>query len=82
MSRLWRLRAEGHGFSAEVEAANVLVATGAFTNQNKVLPAGRRLALHAFMEPNLLFEVGDGQLERLRRLPPVVTVDPEDTGDS
>jgi sarcosine oxidase len=78
---LWRLRVGAGGSTRQIRAARVLVATGAFTNHNTVLPTGRELALHAFTEPNLLFEVGDDQLDRLRLLPPVVTVDPEDTGD-
>lgn len=82
VSGLWRLQVEGEGGSRRISAARVLVATGAFTNHNNVLPAGRELALHAFTEPNLLFEIGDSQLERLRCLPPVVTVDPEDTGNA
>jgi sarcosine oxidase len=81
-SRSWRLHVEGDGGSMQIGAEKVLVATGAFTNHNGVLPADRKLALHAFTEPNLLFEVGDGQLDRLRRLPTLVTVDPEDTGDA
>lgn len=77
---LWRLQVEGDGCSIQIGAEKVLVATGALTNHNNVLPADRKLALYVFTEPNLLFEVGDAQLERLRRLPAVVTVDPEDSG--
>jgi sarcosine oxidase len=78
----WRLLVEDAGGRFEVGAERVLVATGALTNQNDVLPAGRRLALHVFTEPNLLFEVRDDQLERFRHLPPVVTIDPEDSGNA
>jgi sarcosine oxidase len=82
-SGLWCLRLQGDdGGSGDIRAERILVATGAFTNQNKVLPEGHRLALHAFSEPNLLFEIGDDQLGRLQHLPPVVTVDPEDSGDA
>jgi sarcosine oxidase len=80
-SGTWRLEVHDGGSSSTVRARRVLVATGAFTNHNNVLPDGQRLALHPFSEPNLLFEVGAGQLESLRQLPPVVTVDPDDTGD-
>jgi sarcosine oxidase len=77
----WRLQASGLDGEHEAWAEKVLVATGAFTNHNGVLPADLELALHAFTEPNLLFEVPDAQLPELRRLPPVVSVDPEDTGE-
>jgi len=81
-SGLWRLQVDRDGSGMELEAEKVLVATGAFTNHNNILPGDHKLALHAFMEPNLLFEVGERQLDRLRWLPAVVTVDPEDTGDA
>jgi sarcosine oxidase len=77
----WRLLVEDAGGRFEVGAERVLVATGAMTNQSDVLPEGRRLALHVFTEPNLLFEVRDDQLERFRHLPPVVTIDPDDSGN-
>ncbi|MEU6411117.1 FAD-dependent oxidoreductase [Microbispora sp. NPDC046933] len=80
-SGLWRLRVAGDGGDRQIRAEKVLIATGALTNHNNVLPAGCELALYAFTEPNLLFEVGDHQLDRLRHLPALVTVDPEDTGD-
>jgi sarcosine oxidase len=79
---LWRLQVEGAGGRTEVTAEKILIATGAFTNHNNVLPGGHQLALRAFTEPNLLFEVAGEQLDRLRRLPAIVTVDPEDTGDA
>lgn len=81
-SGLWRLQVAHGGSATELRAKRVLVATGAVTNHNNVLPVDRKLALHVFSEPNLLFEIGARQLDRLRRLPPVVTVDPEDTGDA
>ncbi|MFG3107075.1 NAD(P)/FAD-dependent oxidoreductase [Streptomyces tendae] len=77
----WLLDVREQGRATRVAADRVLVATGAFTNHNRVLPGADRLALRTFAEPNLLFEVADSQVERLRDLPPVVTVDPEDTGD-
>ncbi|MFI0796862.1 NAD(P)/FAD-dependent oxidoreductase [Micromonospora rubida] len=80
-SGLWHLKVQADGQTRQIRAEKVLIATGAFTNENNVLPAGHRLALHAFTEPNLLFEVADGQLDQMRHLPTVVTVDPEDTGD-
>lgn len=79
---VWRLRTERAGSFGEIAAERILVATGAFTNHNGVLPGDFKLALYPFMEPNLLFEVGDRQLGRLCRLPPVVIVDPNDTGDA
>ncbi|MFI7207920.1 FAD-binding oxidoreductase [Micromonospora aurantiaca] len=75
----WRL---GIDDGTVVHTQQVLLATGAFTNHNNVLPGGRRLAIHAFTEPNLLFEVDGDQLDRMRSLPTVVTVDPADTGDA
>lgn len=78
---LWRLRADGADGTKEIAAERVLIATGAFSNHNGVLPGGLQLALRAFTEPNLLFEIAPDRLDSLRRLPTVVTVDPEDTGD-
>jgi len=79
---LWRLQLGGPGQTGEISAQKVLVATGALTNYNSVLPANVQLALHAFTEPNLLLEVVGEQLARLNRLPTVVTVDPLDSGNA
>ncbi|MGC0327275.1 sarcosine oxidase [Streptomyces sp. SAI-170] len=80
---LWRLRVAGtQGGGLEVGAEKVLIATGALINHSKALPAGcRELGLQVFTEPNLLFEVEGNQIERLRDLPTVVTVDPTDSGN-
>ncbi|WP_066582748.1 NAD(P)/FAD-dependent oxidoreductase [Cellulomonas timonensis] len=78
----WVLDVRGDGVDETVNAQRLLVATGAFTNVAGVLPGGRRLALHAFTEPNLLYELGEEQLGALRTLPTVVTVDPEDVGEA
>ena len=77
----WRVLVERGGVRMEVAAARLLVATGALTNHNKVLPEGRELALHVFTEPNLLLRVPDEQLELFEDLPPVVTIDPDDSGN-
>lgn len=77
----WRLLVDEAGRRFEVTARRILVATGALTNQNEVLPPGLRLALHVFTEPNLLFQVRDEQLEQFRYLPTVVTIDPDDSGN-
>ncbi|ASU81601.1 FAD-dependent oxidoreductase [Nocardiopsis gilva YIM 90087] len=81
-SGVWRLHIEGDSGRRQIRAERVLVATGAVTSHNNVLPEGSRLALHAFTEPNLLFEVSGTQLKRFQSLPTVVTVDPEETGDA
>ncbi|MFJ3775501.1 NAD(P)/FAD-dependent oxidoreductase [Streptomyces sp. NPDC090075] len=78
----WLLRATtAAGTAVRAQAEQVVVATGALANRSGALSAGHRLDLHAFTEPNLLFEVGAGQWERLRALPTVVVVDPEDRGN-
>ncbi|MFD5325216.1 NAD(P)/FAD-dependent oxidoreductase [Streptomyces sp. NPDC127092] len=64
-----------------VEAGKVLLATGSLANHTGALPAGHALDLRTFTEPNLLFEVDEDGLDRLRCLPTVVTIDPEDTGN-
>ncbi|MFG2963291.1 NAD(P)/FAD-dependent oxidoreductase [Streptomyces sp. NPDC048288] len=69
------------GTAVHARAEQVVVATGALANQSGALPTGVRLDLHAYTEPNLLFEVPAGQLERFRDLPTVVVVDPEDRGN-
>ncbi|WP_327116564.1 FAD-dependent oxidoreductase [Nocardia sp. NBC_01730] len=78
----WLLTLDGPRGQFEVSAEKVLVAAGTFTNHNGVLPDGHRLAMRAYAEPNLLFEVGEAQREELGALPPIVTVDPADTGNA
>ncbi|MFF8380488.1 NAD(P)/FAD-dependent oxidoreductase [Streptomyces sp. NPDC015661] len=80
-SGAWILHAESDGTEFTVEAEKVLVASGALVNRTGALPAGRELDVQAYTEPNLLLEVDEGQLERLRSLPTVVVVDPEDAGN-
>jgi sarcosine oxidase len=82
VSRLWRLGLRTPDGGDEVLAERVVVAAGAFTNVNNVLPGGQRLAMHAFGEPNLLYEISADQLDRFAELPSVVTVDPADNGDA
>ncbi|MFJ8489013.1 NAD(P)/FAD-dependent oxidoreductase [Streptomyces sp. NPDC094038] len=78
----WLLRGTAlDGGTIQARAEQVVVTTGALANRSGALPAGHRLDLHAFTEPNLLFEVPAGQSERLRDLPTVVVVDPEDRGN-
>lgn len=77
----WRLRVQDGEQTHEIRAERVLVATGALTNYNNVLPEGHQLDISAFTEPNLLFEVDKTQLSQFEALPTVVTVDPEDTGN-
>lgn len=78
----WRLLVERAGQRFEIGAERVLVASGAMTNQNNVLPADRELAMHVFTEPNLLLQVDHEQLVTFQDLPPVVTIDPDDAGNS
>lgn len=77
----WRIKVN-KGDRAEVNAQQVLLATGALTNHLNLLPpSAAPLALHVFEEPNLLLEVSSAQLPELRQLAPVVTVDPADNGN-
>jgi sarcosine oxidase len=78
----WRLLVTQDGQQVEIGAERVLVASGAMTNQNGVLPGDRRLAVHVFSEPNLLFQVDPEQLPLFADLPPLVTIDPDDAGNS
>lgn len=78
----WRLSVKRGGQHVEIGAERVLIAAGAMTNQNGVLPAGRTLAVHVFSEPNMLFQVDPEQLALFQELPPVVTIDPDDAGNS
>ncbi len=78
----WRLVVRQDGQHVEIGAERVLIASGAMTNQNGVLPAGRKLAVHVFSEPNMLFQVDHEQLALFADLPPVVTIDPDDAGNS
>jgi sarcosine oxidase len=79
-SKTRRLRVQQNGREAEIRARRVLIAAGAFTNHNGLLPPESRLAMHTFTEPNLLLELDARDAERLQSMPPVITVDPEDTG--
>ncbi|PKV90166.1 FAD-binding oxidoreductase [Streptomyces sp. TLI_146] len=78
---LWHLQGRGADGTFELCAEKVLLATGSLINHTGALPAGQQLALHAFTEPNLLAEVPADQLDHLRDLPTIVTIDPEDTGN-
>jgi sarcosine oxidase len=78
----WLVRAVAGERAIEVGADQLVIATGAMANLSGALPPGLELDLHVFAEPNLLFEIGEEQLERLRGLPSVVTVDPEDSGNN
>ncbi|MEO6701174.1 MAG: FAD-binding oxidoreductase [Jatrophihabitantaceae bacterium] len=78
----WRLLVKRGDQHFEVRAQRVLIASGALTNQNDLLPAGHRLAVHIFSEPNLLFQVDPEQLPQFQDLPTVVTIDPDDTGNA
>lgn len=80
--RRWRLRLDDDHGRREVIAEKVLVAAGAFTNHNNLLPGTEQLAMQAYAEPNLLMRVDHAQRTALAGLPPVVTVDPADTGDA
>lgn len=81
LSTLWQLSISQRGQSNEIFAKQVLIAAGAFVNHNGILPNGHQLALHAFTEPNLLFEVQEEDLESLKKMPTMITVDPEDVGN-
>ncbi len=80
-SDLWQLHISEDGKSNEIYAKKILIAAGAFINHNALLPNGYHLALHAFTEPNLLFEVEQENLESFKKMPTTITVDPEDTGN-
>lgn len=80
-SGLWVVGIREGERSFEVRAEKTLVATGAFTNHNDVLPENCWLEMYAFSEPNVLYEVREADLPSMEGLPAVVVVDPEDTGD-
>ncbi|MGW0394388.1 NAD(P)/FAD-dependent oxidoreductase [Streptomyces sp. NPDC003042] len=81
MAGLWRIHGTAQDGAFELQARKVLIASGSLINHSDALPAGYRLDLHVFTEPNLLLEVGGDQLRRLSGLPTVVTVDPADSGN-
>jgi len=81
-SNLWKLSCLQGGVFTEISAKSVLIAAGAFVNHNGILPNGYQLALHAYTEPNLLFEMNQEQVSHLQKMPTMITVDPEDTGNS
>lgn len=76
----WRVRTnDGRHL---IEADKVLIAAGSLINHTGTLPQGHTLDLQVFTEPNLLLELDDQALRRLRDLPTVVTIDPEDSGSA
>ncbi|MGL5851572.1 MAG: NAD(P)/FAD-dependent oxidoreductase [Phycicoccus sp.] len=77
----WVVAVHGDDGPDRIRAGRVLVATGALTNHNAVLPDGLELALHVFTEPNLLLRLREEQVEEYAGLPPVVTIDPDDIGN-
>lgn len=77
----WVVGVHGDGGPTRIRTERVLVATGALTNHNAVLPEGLELALHVFTEPNLLLRLSPDQVEEYAGLPPVVTIDPDDIGN-
>lgn len=81
LSKLWHLSISQNGQASKIFAKQVLIAAGAFVNHNGILPNGYQLALHAFTEPNLLFEVEETDLENLQKMPTMIAVDPEDVGN-
>ncbi len=81
-SDLWKLSTVQNGSSHEIYTKKVLIAAGTFVNHNGILPCGYKLELYAFTEPNLLFEVGQEDKELLKKMPTLITVDPEDTGNN
>ncbi|WP_131782828.1 NAD(P)/FAD-dependent oxidoreductase [Legionella gresilensis] len=80
-SNLWQLDVTLNGKIQTVYTKKILIAAGAFINHNEILPPGYKLELHSFTEPNLLFEVGLEEVESLKKMPTIITVDPEDTGN-
>ncbi|WP_306333124.1 FAD-binding oxidoreductase [Streptomyces sp. KL118A] len=77
----WKVRVQDDDGGFHAEAETVLLATGSLINHSDALPARHAVDLQVFTEPNLLFEVADDHLDRLRHLPTVVIIDPDDTGD-
>ena len=81
VSSLWQIHTTQNGQSRKIYTKKVLIAAGAFINHNNILPCGYKLKLNAFTEPNLLFEIADKDIEYLQKMPTIITVDPEDTGN-
>lgn len=77
----WVVVVHGDDGPTRIRTERVLVATGALTNHNAILPDGLSLALHVFTEPNLLLRLPEDQIEEYAGLPPVVTIDPDDIGN-
>ena len=77
----WEVAMHGDDGPTRIRTERVLVATGALTNHNAVLPDGLDLALHVFTEPNLLLRLSDEQVAEYAGLPAVVTIDPDDIGN-
>jgi len=81
-SNLWKLCIVRDGIIDKIYAKKILLAAGAFINHNQLLPEGCKLALYAFTEPNLLFEISQYDIEWLQKMPTIIVVDPEDVGNN
>jgi glycine/D-amino acid oxidase-like deaminating enzyme len=79
---VWRLQVNSELGHSEIRAKSLLIATGALTNHNGLLPQDSLLAMQAHTEPNLFFEVNEPPSSGIWNLPPVVTVDPDDVGNA
>ncbi len=79
---VWRLQVDSERGHREIRAKRLLISTGALTNQNGVLPQNSLLAMQAYTEPNLFFELNEPGSSGIWNLPPVVTVDPDDVGNA
>lgn len=82
LSDLWQLSMMQNGEISKIYTKKLLVAAGAFINHNNILPYGYKLELDAFTEPNLLFEISEETAKYLQKMPTIITVDPEDTGNN
>lgn len=81
-SNLWKLSVFKNGKTELIYSEKLLIAAGAFINDNNILPMDCKLELYAFTEPNLLFETEKEDVEIMRTMPAIITVDPEDTGNN
>lgn len=80
-NNIWRIHTTQGDIQSQIHAHKVLVTAGAYANHNNILPPRCKLDIDVFTEPNLMFEVNQDDIQRLRDMPAILISDPEELGN-